>query len=129
MTVKDDKDGELVCRDFSEFTKLWKVENSTLRAWFHTISTAIDALVDPEAYSTRNPTALVDREAYSTRNSTDTLQTRIRHLQHVLLDLVNLLDGGRLSWDVLSMEPLRPGTNCPCSGCTGSGRVSRRGPV
>lgn len=125
MTMKDYKDGELVCMDFIQFTKLWK-ENSPQKVWFETVSRAIDALASAAA-ATRTHTPLDESSTQGSVCPLAILRIRIRHLQHVLLALVDLLDENRLPWDAWSKRALEPGTYCPCNGGRICNRFSRQG--
>ncbi|KAH7142732.1 hypothetical protein B0J13DRAFT_636391 [Dactylonectria estremocensis] len=45
MTTRDERSDELICTEFSEFTKRWKDEDPTLHTWLRAIPKAIRKLV------------------------------------------------------------------------------------
>jgi hypothetical protein len=146
MTVRDEKDGELLCMGFSEFTRRWKAEEAAkqkakdatklktegaakleakdaakqpaedaakleakevinldtdfpLHIWLGGVEEGIKVLVDHESH---DPGAVI----------------RLRLLQHLLVDLVDLLDPEQLSSGArTSRGRVEPAPGCMCSKC------------
>ncbi|KAI0977408.1 hypothetical protein F4678DRAFT_412941 [Xylaria arbuscula] len=93
MTKWDENRHELTCMDFTEFTNRWKAEDPALHTWFRPISEGIRSLV-PVAETTAEANTLQAPIAYRVCTACKAYQLKMRllGLQHLLVDLVNVLD-------------------------------------
>lgn len=102
MSLRDEgKDAERLCMGFYEFTESWKNKSSpayeTLHYWFRPVETGLEELVvkggqAPEA-------------------------NRLRRLQHVLLDLIAVLDPSKKRLTTKYLSGCKPAPMCPCATC------------
>lgn len=101
MTVKDKEDGELYCMGYAAFKHKW-VHDESFRGWFHSIETGIPVLARA---SSQHHSMIPDH--------------RLRRLQHLLLDLTNILDPKRLQLGGSRIRYCVPGApECDCSTCS-----------
>lgn len=101
MTVKDEEDGELYCMGYAAFKQKW-AHDETFRGWFHSIETGIPVLAEARS---QHYSMIPDH--------------RLRQLQHLLLDLTNILDSKKLQLGgsrVRYCVPAAP--ECGCSKCS-----------
>jgi hypothetical protein len=104
MTKRDEK-GDLTCMDFIEFSRLWKSRDPSLQ-WFHGIHEAIHYLVPSSAGPNNNNNASKVQDPPATSGTPWVQQThgdcetckaylkiRLLLLQHLLVDLIEVLDG------------------------------------
>ena len=108
MSVRD-KDGELYCMGFSEFTRMWKnadvaddkdhESNIQFRKWFSSVERGIPSL------------------AAARHQENGRAGNRVRRLQHLLVDLTNELDPKGLRSDANLSGRVHAAPNCPCSKC------------
>jgi hypothetical protein len=97
MTVR--KDNELVCMGYAEFFEKFKTE-TTFKKWFEPITTDIDELAGPWLHGTRRPAP------------------RLRRVQHLLMDLIDILDPHQLSYRADEYERAKPkALRCICTEC------------
>ncbi len=98
MTVKDDigEDKELVCLGYAAFTK--KMESESFRHWFEPIIEGIVTL-------------------YEQRGRADGTDHRLRNLQHLLIDLISILDIKQLRTANQSFGRCNKSPKCNCSEC------------
>jgi hypothetical protein len=75
MTTKED--GELFCIGYSTFTDKFKNENVYFREWFNPITEGIAQLLEARSQHVQLPA------------------NRLRRLQHLMIDLINILDPPR----------------------------------
>jgi hypothetical protein len=119
MSLRDDgKDAERLCMGFYEFTKSWKTETSgaydTLHYWFAPIEDGIKVLVD--------------------KGRTAPDGNRLRRLQHLLLDLIEVLDPAKQRLTSKGLSGCGAAPHCPCSRCPGTvgvhdGTGARKSPL
>jgi hypothetical protein len=97
MTVNDN--GELFCLGYSTFTDRWKDTDATFREWFKPISQGIADIVAAGSQEKPLPT------------------NRLRRLQHVIIDLIEILDppGSRPGMKIRKKVDAAP--ECECLRC------------
>lgn len=98
MTVKED--GELFCMGYAAFKQKW-LHDDVFRGWFQSIEEGI--ILNAEARS-QHAAMIPDR--------------RLRHLQHLLLDLIYILEPKRLRSGGSWLKRCGPAPECACSECS-----------
>ncbi|CAG8978295.1 hypothetical protein HYALB_00010294 [Hymenoscyphus albidus] len=93
-----EEQGQLYCMGFAAFAHRYNTEPE-FKHWFHSIEDGISMLVDARAKQNRIATY------------------RLRRVQHLLIDLVNLLDPVRLQSSANKQHKVDPAHECLCSGC------------
>jgi hypothetical protein len=98
MTIKEDngEDKELVCLGYAAFTK--KLEDEGFRQWFEPIIEGIVTLFEQRGQATG-------------------ADHRLRHLQHLLTDLIFLLDIKQVRSGGTDSRRCRKSPQCACSKC------------
>ncbi|KAH8650638.1 hypothetical protein BGZ60DRAFT_421473 [Tricladium varicosporioides] len=99
MTLVEEN-GQLYCMGFAAFTHRYRDEPEFKR-WFQPIEKGISVLVN--ARTSGNPMATY----------------RLRRLQHLLADLILLLDEDRLKLGPNKQIKVNAATDCRCEGCPG----------
>ncbi|PYH52363.1 uncharacterized protein BO96DRAFT_415642 [Aspergillus niger CBS 101883] len=100
MTVSDG--GELFCSQYSQFSQKFKSADASFREWFNLIIEGIAALVNRR----------------STHDSSQHLPaSRLRRVQHSLLDLIDVLDPHCLATGTTRRQRVYPAPSCDCSEC------------
>lgn len=94
MTVKEE--GELVCMGYAQFVGKW--EEAGFRSWFETIYSGILTLVE-------------------SRGQPNDSDHRLRQLQHLLIDLMAVLDPKQLRTGGRDSRRCRESPLCQCSKC------------
>ena len=94
MTTKED--GELFCIGFAKFSSQWEQDES-FQAWFTPLASSITKMAEAYAYRQVVP------------------DHRMRLLQHLLLELIEMLDPKHLLVDMSRAPPSRAAPNCKCS--------------
>jgi hypothetical protein len=97
MTVMED--GELFCMGYSTFTEKFKSDNVCFREWFHPITEGIPGLLEARS-----------QQGYLPAN-------RLRRLQHLIIDLINILDPPRSEKGTMKRTKVRPAPSCECLSC------------
>jgi len=92
MTEKDD--GELFCMGYLSFTKKWSEDE--FRRWFYAVETGITEMGEAGFLKA---------------------DIKLRKLQHLLLDLINILDGKRVQTGGPGFNRCKPAPGCPCAYC------------
>lgn len=93
-----EEQGQLYCIGFAAFAHRYHTEPE-FKKWFHPIEVGILALVDARASENRIATY------------------RLRRVQHLLIDLVVLLDPGRLATSGWTQHKVDAANECKCDGC------------
>jgi hypothetical protein len=99
MTVKDDTD--LFCMGYAAFTRKWK-DSREFRGWFYSIETSIKAITHASFQST---SIIPDH--------------RLRRLQHLFLDLIDILDPRKLRVEGSALSRCPAAPECACLRCSG----------
>ena len=102
MTVTEG--GELLCTRYSTFIEKFKSEDVAFREWFNPIMKGITRLVEAQS-----------RDGRLSAN-------RLRRLQHLILDLVDILDPHRLGAGTAKRKRVSAAPSCECSGCVTAAR-------
>ena len=102
MTVNEG--GELLCTRYSTFVEKFKSEDVAFREWFDPIMEGITRLVEAQSGDGRLPA------------------NRLRRLQHLILDLVDILDPRRLGAGTMKRKRVSAAPSCECSGCVTAAR-------
>lgn len=93
-----EEEGQLYCMGFAAFAHRYHTEPE-FKKWFHPIEVGILALVDARASENRIATY------------------RLRRVQHLLIDLVTLLDPERLAMSGNKQLKVDAAHECKCAGC------------
>ncbi|KAJ9608715.1 hypothetical protein H2200_006486 [Cladophialophora chaetospira] len=98
MTIKEDNgdDKELVCLGYAAFTK--KMEDETFRQWFEPVIEGITILFEQQGQASG-------------------ADHRLRHLQHLLIDLISILDTKQLRAGGANSRRCRKSPKCTCTEC------------
>ena len=98
MTIREDngEGKELVCLGYAAFSK--KMEDETFRQWFEPVIEGITTL-------------------FEQRGQPNGTEHRLRHLQHLLVDLISILDTKRLRAGGANSRRCRKSPKCTCLDC------------
>lgn len=94
------EDGQLYCMGFAQFTKKYE-DDEDFRQWFKSIDE--DVLLLDQALRENNPEAA----------------NKLRRLQHLLIDLVSLLDKGIITSAGYAQPKVHGAQDCRCIDCPG----------
>jgi hypothetical protein len=97
MTVTEG--GELFCMGYSAFNTKFKSEEVGFQEWFHPITDGIDGLVEARSQQGHLPA------------------NRLRRLQHLIIDLINILDPPRSGKGTTKRTKVRAAPSCDCLKC------------
>jgi hypothetical protein len=107
MTVKED--GELYSIGFAAFRQKWREENA-FREWFESLVEGLTTMAEAETKG--SPTPIPDH--------------RLRRLQHLLLQLMRILDPQGLRVNFGHNEPCVKADECVCSKCEAESQTTYR---
>ncbi|KAF8950871.1 hypothetical protein BGZ46_004305 [Entomortierella lignicola] len=103
MTYKEE--GEQFCLSYSKFITYWGDDSKNFQPWFQSLVRDIDTLTDAFSQSqNQHPQVPVPDQ-------------RLRQLQHLLIELISILDPYKLQFDKTRNKRCAAATICPCSHC------------
>ncbi|KAG0310159.1 hypothetical protein BGZ99_000628 [Dissophora globulifera] len=103
MSYKEE--GEQFCLGYSKFITYWDDDSRDIQLWFQSLMRDIDTLADAFCQSqNQHPWVPVPDQ-------------RLRQLQHLLIELISILDPHKLQFDRTRNKRCAAATTCPCSHC------------
>lgn len=100
LMTRKEEDGEQFCLGYAEFHSKLDNTNDDFKSWFDSLEADIDKLADAWMASRQLP---------------DLPDQRLRQLQHLLIDLITILDPHKLQ--STRRNKCKQATVCPCSTC------------